>query len=318
MSDYPGTTAADVQTVLADIAPSTRTAIIQALTANGLLSPDSGVGITVQSTPSDNVFVDTTQNKVVVLSPNAATQVNSTGPVVVAVSQGNNYVDLSHYARQDDRRATVIGGSGSDTIVGNTARSSLVAGSGDALVSSGGGRDTIVGGSGQNTLIGGGQSQIKTGSGSALIKAGQDSSAHDTVQVGSGSATVRLSDGDNVVRASGAGGKATITAGSGHDTIFGPAANQGAMTINGGASTTLNIGSGSVKFNLGRNDADTVFGSSASGYLNLNRSTKDIASTSVTTDAAGQKQTTITFASGGSITAVGTVNLTFTDTRKHS
>lgn len=318
MSQYPGSTSADIQTVLSDISPSTKASIIKALTASGLLNDTNGVGISIVTDPGNAYTVDATTTQALVLTGNAVTQINSNGPLLVAASQGTNYLDVSHSDKTADFRATVIGGSGSDTIFGNSARSLLVGGSGAEAITSGGGRDTIVGGSGSNTLVAGGRSIVETGSGSAVVRAGQGTESHDTIRAGSGLSTIRLSAGDNVVRAPTGGGRATISAGTGADTIFGPAANQGAATINGGAKTTLNLGTGSLKFNLSKGDSDTIFGGAGSGFVNLNKSSHDIASTSTSTNASGQQQVTINFASGGSITTVGTVNLTFTDTRnKH-
>jgi hypothetical protein len=317
MTVYPGSTSADVQTVLSTISPSTKASIIKALTASGLLNDSTGVGIAVVNSVGDSYTVDTNTTQALVLTGNAVTQINSNGPILVAASQGTNYLDISHADRGADHRATVIGGSGNDTIVGNSARASLVGGSGAESIYSGGGRDTLVGGSGSNTLVAGGRSVVDTGSGSAVVNAGQSAASHDTIRAGSGSSTVKLTAGDNTVRAPTGGGKATITAGSGADTIFGPVANQGSATINGGAKTTLQLSTGSVKFNLSKGDSDTIFGGAGSGFVNLNKSTQDIASTTASTNANGEKQVTFNFSSGGSITAVGTVNLTFTDTRKH-
>lgn len=316
MDPYPITNAADITTVLTDVPQTTKDAIIDALTQNGLLSGNSTVNIRVIDTPTDRVQINGNVDKVVVLAPGAATQINSNKAIVVSASGGDNYLDTSHYGagQSRDRANTVIGGSGSDTIIGNTARSSLVAGSGSQFLLSGGGRDTIQGGSGDNTLVGGGKSSIVAGSGSSEIIAGQSETAKDTIAAGSGASTISLGAGNNVVTAPTGGGSATITAGTGYDTISGPAANDGAATINGGGHTTFAMGSGSVTFNAGAGSKDTVFGGPSSGFLNLGQSLKGASIVNTTVD--GQSARVFTFANGGQVTIVGNVNTTFSDTRK--
>lgn len=311
---YPGSTAADVQAVLSNVPVSTKNLIIKALQANGLLSDTSHIGIVTEVNPGPSTFVNANQEQLVLLGPNSNTTVNSNAPVIVGLDSGTNFVNINHLNTSRDRADTIIGGSGNDTIVGNTAADSLVAGSGSEYVASGGGKDTIRGGSGHDTLTGGGQSAIYAGSGSTTIVAGQSilgTTAHDTIQAGSGSDKIRLVAGNNTVYAPTSGGKATINAGSGHDTIYGPMKNQGAETINSGGHTQLNLDSGSVTYNLTAKSADTVFGGSGSGFVNLNKSATDITSVKATT-VGGQSAQTITFGSGGSITTVGTVNLTYT------
>ncbi len=316
MDPYPITNAADITSVLTDVPQSTKNAIIDALTQNGLLSGDTTVNIRVVDTPTDRVQINANVDKVVVLGPGSATQINSNKPVVVAATSGDNYLDTSHYKanRSHDRGNTVIGGSGNDTIIGNTARSSLVAGSGSQFLLSGGGRDTLQGSSGDNTLVGGGKSSIVAGSGSSDITAGQTANARDTIAAGTGTSTINLSAGNNVVVGPTGGGSATITAGSGSDTISGPAANDGTATINGGANTTFNIGTGSVTYNVEAGSRDTVFGGPSSGFLNLSQSLAGATITQTTVD--GQAGRTFTFAGGGQVTIVGNVNTTFNDTRK--
>jgi hypothetical protein len=316
MDPYPITNAADITTVLTDVPQTTKDAIIDALTQNGLLSGNTTVNIRVIDTPTDRVQINGNVDKVVVLAPGAATQINSNKPIVVSASGGDNYLDTSHYGagQSRDRANTVIGGSGSDTIIGNTARSSLVAGSGSQFLLSGGGRDTIQGGSGDNTLVGGGKSSIVAGSGSSEIIAGQSGTAKDTIAAGSGASTISLGAGNNVVTAPTGGGSATISAGTGYDTISGPAANDGAATINGGGHTTFTMGSGSVTFNAEAGSKDTVFGGPSSGFLNLGQSLAGATVTNTIVD--GQLGRIFTFANGGQVTIVGNVNTTFSDTRK--
>ena len=316
MDPYPITSASDIATVLTDVPQSTKNAIIDALTQNGLLSGDTTVNIRVIDTPTNRVQFNGNIDTVVVLAPDAATQINSNKPTIVSASGGDNYLDTSHYAagQSRDRANTVIGGSGNDTIIGNTARSSLVAGTGSQFLVSGGGRDTVVGGSGDNTLVGGGKSAIVAGSGSSGIIAGQNENAKDTVVAGTGASTISLTAGNNVVFGPTGGGSATITAGSGYDTISGPAANDGSASINGGGHTLLNIGTGSVTLNVGAGSKDTVFGGQSSGFLNLSQS---LAGASIqNTTVNGQAGRTFTFAGGGQVTIVGNVNTTFSDTRK--
>ena len=316
MDPYPITSASDITTVLTDVPQSTKNAIIDALTQNGLLSGDTTVNIRVIDTPTDRVQINGNVDKVVVLAPGAATQINSNKPIVVSASGGDNFLDTSHYGagQSRDRANTVIGGNGNDTIIGNTARSSLVAGSGSQFLLSGGGRDTIQGGSGDNTLVGGGKSSIVAGSGSSDITAGQNENAKDTIAAGTGASTISLAAGNNVVVGPTGGGSATITAGSGSDTISGPAAFDGTATINGGANTTFNLGSGSVTFNAEAGSKDTVFGGQGSGFLNLSQSLAG--ATITTTTVNGEAGRTFTFAGGGQVTIVGNVNTTFNDTRK--
>ena len=316
MDPYPITNAADITTVLTDVPQSTKNAIIDALTQNGLLSGDTTVNIRVVDTPTNRVQIDGRVDKVVVLGPDAATQINSNRPIVVSATSGNNFLDTSHAGpgQSRDRANTVIGGSGSDTIIGNTARSSLVAGSGSQFLLSGGGRDTIHGGSGDNTLVGGGRSSIVAGAGASDITAGQTGTARDTIAAGTGNSTISLYAGNNVIVGPTGGGSATITAGLGADTISGPQANDGTATINGGANTTFNIGTGSVTFNAEAGSKDTVFGGPSSGFLNLSQSLAGATITQTTVD--GQAGRTFTFAGGGQVTIVGNVNTTFNDTRK--
>ena len=311
-SQYPITKPSDLGQILSDVSQSTKNAIVNALRQNGLLSGDRSIDVRLVGNDVDAVDVDADQNKVVVLSPDSAIQVTANKPIIVSASSGNNYIDITG----QDRADTVIGGSGRDTIVGNGGRNSLVAGSGKEYVASGGGQDTIKGGSGRDTLVAGGQSSVVAGSGPTTIAAGQFEGAHDTIVAGTGADKITLTTGDNLVYGPRGGGSATITAGSGADTIVGPAAFDGAATINGGANTTLKLGTGSVTFNVGKGDNDTVFGGQSAGFLNLNKALGD--ATITTSIVGGEQFRTYTFASGGSITTAGTVNVTFTDTRKQS
>lgn len=341
MSDYslqPANVGAILQNI---VSQGTQNSILQALQANGLLgSNDTQINIQVIPVTEYVTFIDGSQDQVTLLGPNVNTEVASNSPVLVGLTSGTNYVSLAnsnapsalsaasgqselakHVAKgQPD---TVIGGSGRDTIVGNAGTDSLKAGSGREYVASGGGKDTISGGSGHDTLVGGGQSSIVAGSGHTTIQAGVGSSAfagtpHDTVQAGSGKDIITLGYGNNTVYAPKNGGSATINAGTGSDTIYGPSANKGAETINSnmGGHTTFNLGSGAVTYNLSSKSADTVFGGQG-GYLNLNKATTDIAG-AASTSVNGQSAVVYTFAGGGSITAVGSVNITFTNTRHTS
>jgi hypothetical protein len=311
-STYPISKPSDLGQILSDVSQSTKNAIVNALQQNGLLAGNKTLNVLLATNDVDSLKVNANQDKVVVLAPDSFINVNSNKPIVVAASSGTNYLDVTGQNRAD----TVIGGSGRDTIVGNGGRDSLVAGSGQESVSSGGGLDTIKGGSGRDTLTAGGQSSVVAGSGRTTIVAGQFEGAHDTVVAGTGADKITLTQGNNLVFGPTGGGSATITAGSGADTIRGPAAFDGAATINGGAKTTLDLGTGSVTFNLGKGDNDTVFGGQTAGFLNLNKASTDITSTTFGKQADGQTTQTFVFGSGGSITTVGTVNVTFSDTRK--
>lgn len=339
-STDPGSVGSVIQSIVPQgiLSQRTQNAILQALQANGLLGKDDArIGIDYVPSPDAATVIDGDRDQVAILGPNADTRVSSTKPVVVALSSGQNLVslvDLDRIAAPSaghDRPAfeggarraqadTVIGGSGRDTIVGNAAATLLRAGSGRELLVSGGGRDTLSGGAGRDTLVGGGRSYIAAGTGPTTIEAGQGSRGfpgvpHDTVQAGSGQDSITLTYGNNTVYAPRGGGAATINAGSGSDTIYGPAAFQGAETVNSdrGGHTTFHLGSGAVTYNLSSRSADTVFGGQG-GFLNLNRATTDIASAARTT-VDGQSAVIYTFAGGGSVTAVGTVNITFTNTR---
>ena len=323
------------------ISQGTKNSIIQALQANGLLgNNDTQLNIQVIPVTEYTTVIDGNNDQVTVLGPNVNTQVTSDSPTLVALTSGQNYVSLTNttqspvqaasYGRSALNRAapqgqadTVIGGSGRDTIVGNAAADSLRAGSGREMLVSGSGTDTLRGGSGADTLLGGGQSSIVAGSGRTTIQAGLGSSSytgvpHDTVQAGSGRDSITLGYGNNTVYAPKSGGSATINAGTGSDTIYGPSAFQGSETINSsmGGHTTLNLGSGAVTYNLSSKSADTVFGGQG-GFLNLNKATTDIAGSASTT-VNGQSAVVYTFAGGGSVTAVGSVNITFTNTRHTS
>jgi flagellar hook assembly protein FlgD len=295
---------------------STKSEILNVLAANGLLSDGSTFGAASEQAPGTFDKVNAKTDQLLILSKNTAPLVESNGPILIASSGGSNYIDISNYNSKKDQADTVIGGSGHDTIVGNGTADSLVAGSGHESIVSGGGLDTIKGGSGHDTLVGGGQSEIYGGSGKDDIKAGLFSGAHDTIHAGSGADKITLTQGNNTVYASDKGGSATITAGTGYDTIFGPKFGEGTDTINGGGHTTFNLGTGSVAFNLNPNSNDTIFGGAGTGFVNLNKASTD--ATLSATNINGQAATKITFASGGTITTVGTVNLTFTDTRKTS
>ena len=223
-TQYPGSTAADVQAVLANVPVSTKNAIIEILTANGLLTDSSHIGIVSEVNPGYTTRVNGNQDQLVLLGPNSNTQVFSNKPIIVGLETGTNYVSINRPNPAKDRADTVIGGSGRDTIVGNTAADSLVAGSGREYIVSGGGKDTLVGGTGRDTLVGGGNSLIVGGSGATTIQAGQGSTGyrgtpHDTVQAGTGAEKITLGSGNNTVYAPTGGGSATITAGTGSDTL---------------------------------------------------------------------------------------------------
>ena len=310
-TDYSGSTPAQVEAILANIPVSTKNAIIEALSANGLLSADSTVNIRSEDNPGYTTRVNGYQDQVLLLGPNANTQVFSNAPVVVGLQSGTNFVNIDRPNPARDQADTIVGGSGSDTIVGNTAADSLVAGSGREYIASGGGRDTIRGGSGRDTLTGGGQSSIVAGSGRTTIVAGQavagyTGAVHDTVQAGTGRDSITLVAGNNTVYAPTGRGTATINAGSGYDTISGPAANSGAETVNAGAHTTLALDTGTVSFNFKAGNADTIFGGNGAGFVVLNQ-----AADSFTASADKSGNTVLNFAGGGSITTVGKVNFVF-------
>ncbi|WP_237481360.1 calcium-binding protein [Lichenibacterium dinghuense] len=317
---YPNSSAADVRALLQKVPVATKNKIIQALEANGLLTKTSHIGVVVNTDPAPYTFVNANEDQLAILSPNVNTQINSNGPVAVALGGGTNYLNINHHNTAKDRADTVVGGSGRDTIVGNTAAADLVAGSGKEYIASGGGRDTIRGGSGPNTLTGGGQSLIVAGSGRTTIVAGQSilgGTPQDTVQAGSGKDSITLVSGNNMVYAPTGGGSATINAGSGSDTVNGPTAFQGAETVNSGGHTTLQLGSGAVAYNLTAKSVDTVFGGQSAAFLNLNKAMTDITGAALAS-VGGQSGIVYTFAGGGSITVVGNVNLTFTNTRHTS
>lgn len=260
--------------------------------------------------PLVNISSNTGDTPVVILGPNSSTNLQSDasvpngGSIVIAATSGNNYIDITSSGNMPGD--TVVAGSGSDTIVGNGGNSLLVGGSGNTYIGSGGGRDTLVGGSGNNTLVAGGQSVVEAGRGVAAITAGQFTSSHDTIYAGSGLDTITLKKGDNVVHGPSTYGLATIKAGSGQDTIFGGA---GAETVVGGAKTTVHLGTGQTTLQVDKTANDTIYGGANSGSLSLNKSSSDATITKID----GTDQTKITFASGGSITTVGNVDIIFKD-----
>jgi len=310
-SHYPATSPGDLKNLLDGLVPSsTRAGILQALRASGVItSPDSRVGVALEQNVGSSLRINTNQTQAVVLGADTGTNIHSNGPLVIATSGGNNYVDISNYNPKSDHADTVIGGSGSDYIYGNNAASLLKGGSGAETIQSGGGQDTIVGGSGINTLIAGGRSDVFAGAGTAKVQAGLYGGSHDTVHAGTGQDTISLRTGNNTVYGPGRTGSATIVAGSGNDTIYGGA---GSQTVTSGSPTEIHLGHGSTTLKLGNRANDTVFGSSNTGTLQLNRASSDVASTH-TVDG----RTTITFTGGACVTTVGDVNVAFADhTRK--
>lgn len=341
MSDNYNLQPSDVGAALQSfVSQGTQNSILQALQANGLLgSADTQINLQYIPVTDYTTYIDGSQD-LTVLGSSVNTEIASNAPAIIALTSGENYISFASSDQAATQSAasgrsglasgvaqsqadTVIGGSGRDTIVGNSAADSLKAGSGREYLVSGGGTDTIRGGAGRDTLVGGGQSSIIAGSGRTTIQAGIGSpgytgTPHDTVQAGSGSDKITLVYGNNTVYGSQNGGSATINAGTGSDTIYGSAAGKGAETINSdmGGHTTLHLGSGAVAYNLSAKSADTVFGGQG-GFLNLNKATTDITG-AASTSVNGQSAVVYSFAGGGSVTAVGSVNITFTNTRHTS
>jgi len=154
------------------------------------------------------------------------------------------------------------GGSGSNTLTGTAASNWLNAGPGGGTLTGGSGVDVLIGGAGATTLIGaGGNDRLYGGSG-ATVASYAAATNPVAVNLAAGTAQDGYGGTDTLVNihAVVAGNNATLTAGSGTDTLTVTGSN-GTLVAGSGTSTLVDSGSGGFyKFGPGATRTTIVNG----------------------------------------------------------